>query len=137
MKAAEVWRELELKGKFGNPLVGYCCFPFETQTEALICTTGAPHLMQGTAAPLKVRVINVAGKASADEVIQDVVWEAGMCFTKSVMGQSMLWTLHIADTGALQLARSYRIAGIGGKQRICDPAGGGQVAYLPFNAYGR
>ena len=112
MKAAEGWRVLELNGKFGNPLVGCCCFPFETQNEALICTTGAPYLTQGTAAPLKVRVIDVAGKASVDEAIQDVVWEADMCFTKPDMGQSMPWTLHIADTGALQLARSYRIAGI-------------------------
>ena len=90
----------------------------------------------GPAAPLKVRVINVAGEASVDEVIQDMVWEADMCFGKPDMGQSMPWTLHIADTGALRLARSYRIVGIGGKPRSCDLAGGGQVADLPFNAYG-
>jgi len=112
MKAAEGWRVLEVNGKFGNPLVGYCCFPFETQNEALICTTGVPYLTQGTAAPLKVRVVNIAGSGLVDEAIQDVVWEADMCFTKPDIGQSMPWTLHIADTGALQLARSYRISGI-------------------------
>jgi hypothetical protein len=112
MKAAEGWRVFELNGQFGNPLVGCCCFPFDTQTEALICTTGAPYLAQGTAAPLKVRVLNIAGNGSVDEAIQEIVWEADMCFTKPDMGQGMPWTLHIADTGALQLARSYRISGI-------------------------
>jgi hypothetical protein len=57
-------------------------------------------------------VIDIAGKGSVDEALQDVVWEADMCFTKPDMGQSMPWTLHIADTGALQLARSYRLSGI-------------------------
>jgi len=112
MKAAEGWRVLELNGTFGNPLVGYCCFPFQAQNEALICTTGAPYLTQGTAAPLKVRVIDITGKGVLDEVIQDVVWEADMCLTKPDMGQSIPWTLHIANTGALQLARSYRLSGI-------------------------
>lgn len=112
MKAAEGWRVLELNGNYANPIVGYCCFPFETDAEALVCTTGAPYLSQGTAAPLKVRVVDVAGQAIPDEAIQDIVWEADMCFTKPDMGQSMPWTLHIADTGALQLARSYRISGI-------------------------
>jgi hypothetical protein len=112
MKAAEGWRVLELNGSIGNPTVGYCCFPFETQNEALVCTTGVPYLRQGTASPLKVRVTDISGHGSVDDAIRDVVWEADMCFTKPDMGQSMPWTLHIADTGALQLARSYRISGI-------------------------
>jgi hypothetical protein len=112
MKAAEGWRVLELNGSMGNPTVGYCCFPFETQNEALVCTTGVPYLRQGTASPLKVRVTDISGHGSVDDAIRDVVWEADMCFTKPDMGQSMPWTLHIADTGALQLARSYRISGI-------------------------
>jgi hypothetical protein len=112
MKAAEGWRVFELNGKYGNPVVGYCCTPFHAQNEILVCTTGAPYLSQGTAAPLKIRVIDIAGKGSVDEALQDVVWEADMCFTKPDMGQSIPWTLHIADTGALQLARSYRLSGI-------------------------
>jgi hypothetical protein len=35
-----------------------------------------------------------------------------MCFTKPDSGMSLPWVLHVADTGALQLARSYRISGI-------------------------
>lgn len=112
MKAAEGWRVFELNGDYGNPVVGYCCTPFDAQNEILVCTTGAPYLSQGTAAPLKIRVVDIAGKGSVDEAVQDVVWEADMCFTKPDMGQSMPWTLHIADTGALQLARSYRLSGI-------------------------
>jgi hypothetical protein len=31
MKAAEGWRVFESNGGFSNPVVGYCCFPFEAQ----------------------------------------------------------------------------------------------------------
>jgi hypothetical protein len=45
-------------------------------------------------------------------VIQDVVWQADMCFTKPDMGMSLPWVLNVADKGALQLSKSYRICGI-------------------------
>lgn len=112
MKAAEGWRLLEQNTGFANPTVGYGCAPFDEDNEALLCTTGVPYLSQGTAAPLKIRVINIGGEAKLDEVVRDLVWEADMCFTKPDMGQSLPLTLQIADTGALQLSRSYRISGV-------------------------
>jgi hypothetical protein len=62
--------------------------------------------------PLKFRIQDIAGIAKRENVARDLVWEADMCFTKLDMGQSLPWTLHIADSGALQLSRSYRISGI-------------------------
>jgi hypothetical protein len=35
-----------------------------------------------------------------------------MCFTKPDMGMSLPWVLNVADKGALQLAKSYKISGI-------------------------
>lgn len=79
---------------------------------ALVCTTGAPYLSQGTASPLKICAIDIYGQASLEDVVHDLLWEADMCLTKLDMGMSLPWVLHVADTGALQLARSYRISGI-------------------------
>jgi len=44
--------------------------------------------------------------------VQDLVWEADMCFTKPDIGMSLPWVLHVADSGALQLSRSYKITGV-------------------------
>lgn len=112
MKAGDGWRILQNNGKLENPVVGYCCFPFPSANEGLLCTTGQPYLSQGTAMPLKFRIQDIAGIADREKVVCDLVWEADMCFTKLDMGQSLPWTLHIADSGALQLSRSYRISGI-------------------------
>lgn len=112
MKAGDGWRVMQRNGKMENPLVGYCCFPFPSPNEGLLCTTGQPYLTQGTAVPLKFRIRDIAGTAARNEVVRDLVWEADMCFTKPDMGQSLPWTLHIADTGALQLSRAYQISGI-------------------------
>jgi hypothetical protein len=112
MKAGDGWRVLQSNGRFENPVVGYCCFPFPSAKEGLLCTTGQPYLTQGTAMPLKFRIQDIAGVANREAVVHDLVWEADMCFTKIDMGQSLPWTLHIADSGALQLSRSYRISGI-------------------------
>ena len=112
MKAGDGWRVMESNGQINNPLVGYCCFPFPSANEGLLCTTGQPYLSQGTAMPLKIRIQDIEGCANRNEVARDLVWEADMCFTKPDIGQSLPWTLHIADTGALQLSRSYRISGI-------------------------
>ncbi len=112
MKAWDGWRVMQFNGKIENPLVGYCCFPFPSANEGLLCTTGQPYLSQGSAIPLKFRIQDIAGVASREKVVRDLVWEADMCFTKLDMGQSLPWTLHIADSGALQLSRSYRISGI-------------------------
>ncbi len=112
MKAGDGWRVLQRNGKLENPLVGYCCFPFASAKEGLLCTTGQPYLSQGTAMPLKFRIQDIEGLADREKVVRDLVWEADMCFTKLDMGQSLPWTLHIADSGALQLSRAYRISGI-------------------------
>jgi hypothetical protein len=112
MKHAEEWRLMSGSDGVCNPLVGLCVFPFDDQSSGLVCTTGAPYLTQGTACPLKIKVIDIAGKAERQSVVQDLVWEADMCFTKPDIGMSLPWVLHVSDVGALQVARSYRITGI-------------------------
>jgi hypothetical protein len=61
---------------------------------------------------LKVCAIDIYGHASLEDVVHDLLWEADMCFTKLDIGMSLPWVLHVADTGALQFARSYWISGI-------------------------
>jgi hypothetical protein len=112
MKNAEEWRVMVGRNGVSNPLVGQCVFPFDEEATVLVCTTGLPYLPQGTASPLKINIIDVQGRASRKEVIRDLVWEADMCFTKPDMGMSLPWVLHVADVGALQVSRSYRISGI-------------------------
>ena len=106
MKHAEEWRRLRHHDEVMNPMVGKCLQPFEEEYMALVCTTGAPYLSQGTASPLKVCAIDIYGQAFLEEVVHDLLWEADRCFTKLDMGMSLPWVLHVADTGALQLARS-------------------------------
>jgi hypothetical protein len=112
MKAAEGWRLIQSGNPPTNPLVGYACFPFTNHLEGLVCTTGTPYLHQGTAAPLKIRILDIAGESVRDEVVCDLVWEADMCFTKPDMGLSLPLLLQIADSGALQLSRRYKISGV-------------------------
>ena len=112
MKGAEELRVMTYNGTAGNPLVGQCIFPFDDDAVALICTTGIPYLTQGTAKPLKLKIIDIHGRSNSQEVIRDLLWESDMCFTKPDMGTSLPWTLHVADEGALQMSRSYKISGI-------------------------
>jgi hypothetical protein len=112
MKYAEGWRIFRSAGGVTNPVVGRCVFPFEDEQTALVCTSGAPYLTQGTACPLMIHVIDVHGVSVRDKVIRDLVWQADMCFTKPDTGMRLPWVLHVADAGALQLSRSYRIAGV-------------------------
>lgn len=112
MKAAEEWRIMSGSDGVSNPMVGQCLFPFPDPSTGLICTSGSPYLPQGTACPLKISIIDIAGKADRREVAQDLIWEADMCFTKPDIGLSLPWVLHVSDVGALQAARSYRITGI-------------------------
>jgi len=112
MKNAEEWRIMSGSNGVSNPLVGKCLFPFDDVATGLICTTGEPYLRQGTAAPLKINIIDVSGRSNRQQVVQDLVWEADMCFSKPDIGMSLPWVLHVADEGALQAARSYRITGI-------------------------
>lgn len=111
-KDAEGWRVFGNQGRVGNPVAGECIFPFEDESAALVCTTGSPYVNQGTACPLMVRVIDVHGRAKSEHVIRDVVWGADMCFTKPDMGMRLPWVLYVADSGALQLSRSYEITGV-------------------------
>ena len=112
MKYAEGWRVFGNDSEISNPLVGECYFPFEDNNKAVICTTGEPYRMQGTAAPILARVSHISGKASAEEAYQDLVWSADLGFTKPDMGLRLPWVLYVADTGALQQSRSYEITGI-------------------------
>lgn len=112
MKSAEGWRVMSGNEGISNPLVGQCLFPFDDESTGLVCTTGEPYLPQGTASPLKINIIDIAGKASRREVVRDLIWEADMCFTKPDIGMSLPWVLNVSDAGALQSARSYRITGI-------------------------
>ena len=79
---------------------------------ALVCTTGAQYLTQGTSNPLMLRITDVQGRAVRDDVVRDIVWAADMCFTKPDVGMRLPWPLHVAGTGALQLSRSYKFVGI-------------------------
>ncbi len=112
MKSAEGWRIMSGDGGGSNPLVGQCLFPFDDQSTGLICTTGEPYLPQGTASPLKINIIDIAGKAVRRHVVRDLIWEADMCFTKPDIGMSLPWVLNVSEAGALQSARSYRITGV-------------------------
>lgn len=112
MKQAEDWRVMRFTNEIENPLVGYCLSPFEDERTALVCTTGAPYLTQGTASPLKVSVVDIHGSACRDDVLRDLIWSADLCFTKLDMGMRLPWVLHVADAGALQAARSYQITGV-------------------------
>ncbi len=112
MKQAEDWRLMRLTNEIANPLVGYCLMPFDDEDTALVCTTGAPYLTQGTAGPLKVAIVEVHGAARRDDVLRDLIWSADLCFTKVDMGLRLPWVLHVADAGALQSARSYKITGV-------------------------
>ena len=73
MKGAEGWRLLRNDGRVTNPLVGRCLFPFEDERTALVCTTGAPYLTQGTARPLKAHIVDISGQANRDAVLSDLV----------------------------------------------------------------
>lgn len=112
LKRAERWRVFANDVAITNPLVGYSLLDFGGKDEALICTTGRPYLSQGTANPTKVRASSIRGPVVLRNVVRDIVWEADMGFTKPDMGRGLPWVLHVADTGALQLSRSYRISGI-------------------------
>lgn len=112
MKYAEGWRLFRGEAGAQNPFAGKYVFAFNDDDTALVCTTGSQSLTQGTACPLMVRIIDIHGRANRVEVIRDLVWQADMCFTKPDVGMRLPWVLHVADVGALQQSRSYRITGI-------------------------
>ena len=55
---------------------------------------------------------DICGTLHREHIVRDVAWEADMCFTKMDMGMKEPWVLHVADTGALQAAKAYRINGV-------------------------
>lgn len=112
MKGAEGLRVFEMIPQPANPLVGRCTFPFAERNLALVSTTGRPYLPQGTAAPLKVRMVDIVGETVFQDALRDLVWQCDLGFTKPDMGFSLPWVLHVADAGALQLSRSYKVTGI-------------------------
>ena len=112
-KRAGHWRILRQHNQqIYNPLVGYVSYPFENPNHALVCTSGSPYLTQGTASPILVKIHDIGGRAKREEVIRDLIWEADMSFTKIDTGLSLPWVLHVANKGALQLAKSYYITGV-------------------------
>lgn len=112
MKEAEGLRVFERDPDVTNPTVGRCTFPFADRHTALVNSTGRPYLSQGTAAPLKVHMVDFVGQANFTDALQDLVWQCDLGFTKPEMGFSLPWVLHVADTGALQASRSYKVTGI-------------------------
>lgn len=112
MKYAEGWRMFRNVEGAANALVGDCSFPFEDENQAILCTTGEPFRLQGTAAPLLIRISHLCGQASVEEPLRDLVWSADLGFTKPDMGLRLPWVLNVADTGALQQSKSYEITGI-------------------------
>lgn len=114
-KRAEFWRLYDREdGMIMNPLVGRCLIGFGRENEALLCTTGRPYLTQGTAQPLKVVTTAIHGSPTVEEIIRDVAWESDMGFSKPDMGRGLPWVLHVADVGALNASRAYRLLGVGG-----------------------
>lgn len=111
LKQAEGWRIFGEDGTLTNPVVGFCLFPYD-DNRALLTTTGAPYLGQGTASPIVANVVAICGTPSQENAIRDLVWQADMSFTKPDMGMKLPWVLNVANKGALQLSRSYRISGI-------------------------
>ncbi|MCD0174475.1 hypothetical protein IHN32_00700 [Deinococcus sp. 14RED07] len=112
-KRAAGWRQLRVEdGRTINPLVGTVSFPFADPHQALISTTGSPTLDQGTAQPLLVTMTPVSGPFNPEVVVRDLVWEADLGFTKLDQGYALPFTLHVADSGALQLSRTYDITGL-------------------------
>jgi hypothetical protein len=113
LKSAEGWRVFRSSsGQVLNPLVGECLFAFDDPNTGLVCTTGAPYLTQGSARPVLIRIVDIHGRSNRHEVVRDLIWQADLCFTKPDMGMHLPWVLNVADTAALQMARSYQITGI-------------------------
>ena len=113
-KRAALWR-VHLRSHnntIENPTVGRCFFPFTDKNTAIMCTTGEPYLSQGTASPLRVHVHNVHGTANPEDALRDLFWETDMCFSKIDTGTRLPWVLNVANEGALQLSKAYKITGI-------------------------
>lgn len=112
MKDAEEWRLFRGGVQTDNPFAGRYVLPYDDENVVLVCTTGAQYLTQGTSNPLKLRIIELQGQADYQQVIQDIVWGADLCFTKPDVGMRLPWVLQVADAGALQQAKSYKFTGI-------------------------
>ena len=113
-KRAAFWRVfLRSNNNIENPTVGRCFFPFTDKNTAIMCTTGEPYLpRQGTALPLRVHVHNIYGTANPKNALRDLFWETDMCFSKIDTGAKLPWVLHVANEGALQLSKAYKITGV-------------------------
>ena len=113
MKTADNWRIFRgVKDAAVNPLAGRYLYPFDESDTALLLTTGSQHLTQGTAGPLRIRIVDIYGQSDGHKVIQDLMWQSDLCFTRPDVGMRLPWVLHVADAGALQQSRSYKITGI-------------------------
>ena len=112
-KRGVLWRvEAVRDGEHENPIVGQCVVGLEEADRALVSTTGQPYLTQGTADPTVVRLRVLCGEVDFSSALQDYLWEADLGFTKMDMGHALPWILRLADSGALNLSRSYKSDGI-------------------------
>ena len=112
-KRAAFWRVFLRRNNIENPTVGRCLFPFTDKNTAIMCTTGEPYLpRQGTASPLCVHVHDIYGTANPEDALRDLFWETDMGFSKIDTGTKLPWVLHVANEGALQLSKAYKITGI-------------------------
>ena len=112
-KTAGGWRMLcDQDGRVRNPLVGLPLYPFDSEHEAILSTTGDPFLRQGTASPNLISLVPIHGETVLEEVLRDFVWGADLAFTKPDMGMGLPWAMHVADAGALQMARGHQISGV-------------------------
>jgi len=113
LKTAQDWRILSnVDGEIRNPIVGHYVYPLAGENTALVCSTDEPYLTQGTASPHGIKVVDIVGKSSLDEVVRDFLWGADMAFSKPDIGLSLPWVLHVANAGALQASRLYKVTGI-------------------------
>src|SRR5438874_1804602 len=96
---AEGWRLHQGTGKrVENPSVGRV-LNLDDRRKALVATTGAPYLRQGTALPLVLTTRDIGGASLLNDVVRDFVWEADMGLTKTDMGSRFPWVLKVADSG--------------------------------------
>jgi hypothetical protein len=112
MKSAEGWRVFQGTTPISNPIVGTCILHSDREDEALVCSTGEPFLMQGTASPLRIRFASISGESSIEEICKELIWEADMCLNKPDMAAKLPWTLRVADVAALNLSHHHAVAGI-------------------------
>jgi hypothetical protein len=91
---AQRWRLLaHNKNRFDNPIVGsYCVF---TSQRGIICTTGSPARVPGTAKPLLANIAE--GNLDMEKSLRDIYWLSTLAWSKPDGVQSLPITIKLAD----------------------------------------